>query len=37
MELGLISTLNIFTLVCVLGIAMRELWAVRSLQSSTRA
>lgn len=36
MELDLVSTLNIVTLLSVLGIAVRELWIVRSRQAEAR-
>ena len=37
MEFDLVSTLSIFTLLTVLGIAVRELWAVRSRQAAPQA
>jgi hypothetical protein len=36
MEFDMVSTLNIFTLLTVLGIAVRELWIVRSRQSGSQ-
>jgi len=37
MEFDLVSTLGIFTLLTVFGIAVRELWAVRSRQAGAQA
>jgi hypothetical protein len=36
MEFDLVSTLNIVTLLTVLGVAVRELWIVRSLKGGAQ-
>ena len=36
MEFDLVSTLNIVTLLSVLGLAVRELWIVRASQNEAR-
>ena len=37
MEFELVSTLNIVTLTAVLGVALRELWAVRARRDGAQA
>ena len=36
MEFDLVSTLNLVTLLSVLGLAVRELWIVRASQNEVR-
>jgi hypothetical protein len=35
--MDMVSTLNIVTLLLVLGAAVRELWVVRSIRATSRA
>jgi hypothetical protein len=37
MEIALLSTLNLVTLSAVLGLALRELWAVRARRAADAA